>query len=304
MRRRLVGVVVILVACLALATVAGVDRTRIRGAAQLPAGVPVVGSCSTWDPDPLMQDVYFDTPEQQLTLVATPYTYPSATIKDCSQPHDGLLVSVDFSTVPPETATLSQISTGDTTCQPKTDAWLSGRGMVPFDDRRGTADIHWVPAVTVVGRSVGPDTAGRAGGAAWWGCELVTLGDEFFGPANAALPGMCIGVRLKFLTSVRVSGYTAESTPPASVPCYQAHPGQVLAFADVMSGDLSPAQVKQSCQVAASRYIGTSDPGFGKSIMIESVPGNDTLCYAEVKSNHLLKGSLLGLGNGPLPWAS
>ena len=296
---------VILVAGLVLVTAPDVDRGRIGGAAELPSGLPVSGSCTTWIPHPVGHPARAGGAVGPHSSAATQYFYPAVSIADCGRPHGGLLISIDYTTTSPETATLPQIQSQDAVCRDEATTWLAGRGLVPFDDRRGTTEIRWVPALTVVARSVGPDTASRAAGASWSGCALASLWDGFSAAAISTLPGTCLGVRLKFLTAVvAVSGYTVMTTPPSSIGCAVAHPGQVLAFAQRVSGNPSRDQENQSCQVAASRYIGTSDPGFGNSIVTEVVPGDDLVCYAEVKGSLLLDGSLLGVGDGPLPWVS
>jgi hypothetical protein len=300
----LFGIVVILVAGLVLVTPTDVDRGRIGGAAELPSGLPVPGSCTTWIPHPVGHPAMAGGTVGQHSSAATQYFYPAISVADCGRSHGGLLISIDYSTTSPETATLRQIQIQDAVCRDKATAWLAGRGLAPFDDRRGTWEIRWVPALTVVGRSVGPDPAARAAGASWSGCALASLWDGFSASATPTLPGTCLGVRLKFLTAVAVSGHAVVTTPPSSIGCAVAHPGQVLALAQTVTGNPSRDQENQSCQVAASRYIGTSDPGFGNQIVTEVVPGDDVVCYAEVKGSLLLNGSLLGVGNGPLPWAS
>jgi hypothetical protein len=302
--RRHVGVVVILVAGVVLVIAAGVQRGRVGGAARLPLGTPATGSCTAW-----IRPAHPATvggPVGGPSSAATQLSYPSTSITDCALRHRGLLISIDFSTGWPVLTTLPEIQRRDAACRDAADAWLSARGLAPFDDHRGSTAIGWVPALTVVGRAVGPDSASRAAGASWSGCVLTSLQDDFSAAANPTptMPGMCLRLRLKSLTALDVSGFTTVSTPPSEIDCNARHPGQLLAFAPTLTGDPSPAQENQSCQMAASRYTGTSDPGFGNSIVTEVVHGNDTLCYAEVTGNRLLDGSLLGVGDGPLPWAS
>jgi hypothetical protein len=301
--RRLAGVVIILVACFGLLTVEAFDRLRVGGAAGLPSGTPFIGSCTTWISDPVDHPVTAGlTDGDPSSKTGHSFFYPSASIADCGQPHGGLLISVDYSTNPPDTATLTQIDSQDSGCRDDVNGWLAGRGLVSFNDYQGSTEIGWAPAVTFAVRSVGPDTVSRAAGGAWWGCALADPREDLPAGPNPTLPGMCLGLPLQFLADLTWSDGTVESTPRSSISCDEPHPGQVLAIADGLHGDPSRAQVDQSCQVAARRYIGTSDPGFGNSIMIQVAAGEIPLCYAEAKGDHLLDGSLLGLGNRPLPW--
>jgi hypothetical protein len=302
--QRLVGVVIILVAGLLLIAVTAAGRGRIGGAAELPSGLPMPGSCTTWIPHPVGQPATTGSPAGQSISASTQYFYPAVSIADCGRPHGGLLISIDYSRSSPRTATLAQIRSQDGVCRDEANEWLGRRGLVPFDDRRGGVVIRWVPALTVVGRSIGPDAASRAAGSSWSGCALASRWDDFSAAVVPTLPGICLGVRPKFLTFVAVSGNALVTKPSSSIGCAVAHPAQVLAFARTVTGNPSRDQENQSCRAAARRYIGTSDPGFDNSIVTEVIPGGDLVCYAEAKGNFLLDGSLLGVGNGPLPWAS
>jgi hypothetical protein len=54
---------------------------------------------------------------------------------------------------------------------------------------------------------------------------------------------------------------------------------------------------------AAAHFIGTADPQYHGARAVDMIDGNYPICFIRTTDGRQLGGSLLGIGDAPLPWS-
>ena len=159
-----------------------------------------------------------------------------------------------------------------------------------------------VPETTVVG----PNERQKVAGQRWLACAY-----DF--PATA--PGSTSSLRDEF-TSGRVPGVFArcrtsvDPTYPtyAPVACNIAHPVEEFG---VLMEPATAQQQQTSCRQLVRHLTGMADPTDGGRLQIRVLvtprvadAADPIYCVLAAVGPHALKGPLLGLGSGPVPWTN
>ncbi len=167
--------------------------------------------------------------------------------------------------------------------------------MVPADLHDG---IDWSPELQVRGQAVGADLLQRAAGRDWAACVVRPQDlDVYLGSVRGALVSG---------TAPAEYGNCSPSTDSiveASVDCSHPHPVERIGWAAIPFGSVSPAQIAQSCRDFARQMFRTADPTYSGLLDIVVDSGDVSTCSAAVRGSARLDGSLIGLGNQPLPLA-
>ncbi len=299
--RRAVGGVLLLVAALiAVLATPNILGRRIAGFAspEVIAGPPAVGSC-----------VAAIAPPGSAVgpRAASPGTraLPVATIVPCRGPVIGEIISVT-----------AQNTTGVSTLQEYDDTHPSCRNQV--ETYLGTAaatillGVQWSKSIYVNAMAVGPDAHDRAAGRTWSACVMAAVGQSYTEPPTLR------------------SSWTANTLPDAfglcwaativqrgsPTPCTAAHRTQQLAFGYVpgpsdSQGSIvsapTPADLAAGCQQLAATIMEVKDPTRGGALLVTVVSDRAGApyrqCAVSVTGSRPLIGSVIGLGDGPLPLA-
>lgn len=279
------------------------------------AGEPVVGivpeppapaDCITSMADPW---VHFDDPSPQTDDV---FPYPTATFGPCTGPIVGEVVSVTVGA-----ATATEISATDYLSQisPCLIDSIAYTGSIPpvvqTSDRPGTL---WSPQLNFQYTTIGPGLAERAAGQRWSACVIGSShGSSFVGRLHDVLTdGRLPSTFGSCLTS-------ADPNYSLQVPCDRPHAAEVLGTTDLGPVGVPADDVQQACSVFAGRALRTSDPSRSGEIALQvnqsgepaaSVvrPESGQLantfleCLAVAPSGGSFNRSLIGVGDGPLPF--
>jgi hypothetical protein len=230
------------------------------------------------------------------------YGFPKADLVDCAEPHQGELITVDYAAGLPMAATDQDIRDADSGCQQDMQTRLTRQGLRPIAEYFVDGFLEWAPAVTVIGRAVGPTAGQRRAGAVWAGCAMVTLDGSVL--SGSGIPGECLsGGTPAELTILDAEGSEAVAASGLRVSCSTAHHDQIVAWLIGRGGDPNPTEVRSSCEGAVRQFSGLTDVTAGGRIRVDALGGDYPVCLATVAGPGIFTGSLIGLGGAPIPWA-
>lgn len=308
MSRRLIGVAVI---ALVFVVAIAISSTRSRKAAGQPeavpvAGAPAVGTCLT-------QSV---SGVDAITSQANQPIFPSVAVGDCSGPHHGEVVAVvdHRFAIPVDASTV--LDPYEKWCSPALDDW-TGRTSDPFEPD-WVLEYQATRQVSIV--FIGPDQRQLAAGQLWVACIAVPQ-----------VTGAYQGTSSSYERSIR-NGFARLPAPPGlsscweqpqdtydasqSTDCASGHRAEVVGhkFLTKTTSSASPESVGQerSCAQFAASVTGMADPtaggrptvGVQVAEPVDADPGRsiDAWCVISPSAaTGYLFGSLLGLGNAPVP---
>ena len=254
---------------------------------------------------------------------STGFTVPSARVQPCTGARFGEVVAVAEAqgvTRPQRLercgqAARSYLGVGTASAQPAAQAGQPGR----------TVDDPWAPSVRAGLVLAGPDQRQRAAGQDWVACVVdVTVPGGGSGPGDApdtydgSARGGYDGGRLPSAFAFCRSG--PDVIDAADIPCTQDHPVEVLAS----TFDVAPtaaATLQDTCDALAARLTRMPDPMAGgrlRTVMSSGYVAPDgtvhigadadghvslAQCLIAVVGPGSLNGTLIGLGDAPVPWA-
>ena len=302
MRRRWAGVLVVVVA-LAVVMVASLAHSRsvagVAATTSIPAA-PTAGDCVL---EPFADDDGSSGPGGVYLPLRTGV---------CAGPRYGEVVAVvpdGLTTYPAATQSAADPSTGvqDTdpflgTCTNKVAAYV---GIVPTQGTVPALFQIWYPPGVPETTVIGPSARQKAAGQTWLACSYrfpatqagsASLKSEF---TNGTVPPVFARCR----TSV-----DPNYTKYAPVACNLALPVEEFG---VEREPATAAQRQTSCQQLVHRLTGMADPTDGgrlqiRVLMTPQVPGTAApiYCVLAAVGSTALKGPLLSLGSGTVPWAN
>ena len=300
--RRWLGALVVI--GVLLAAVVGVNplTRRVAGdpAPVSVAGAPAVGDCVRTVP----------TAERGSELEES-LDYPVAGYGSCDSPIVGEVSSVDPAGAPAQRITGADYWPLSAQCA--LDA-IGYTGSIPpvVDQGAGRPGVLWIPSLSFAYLPVGPNAAQRALGQHWSACVVGTPdGTAYLGRLHRVLAGGVLPA---------VFGSCWPSTAVRSteqIPCDQPHPVELLGTSILSGTPVSVADVQAACLVYAGRVLHTADPTRQGAISVDVIGVNrtfavdrsdltyladrDVSCYAKAAAGSKFNGTLVGIGDGPLP---
>lgn len=287
----------LVVAVLAAVLLPVLQGRRVAGAATA-VSVPVAGACligvhSRWDQPP--------------TVVVNagwpPFPLTTGSVSSCGHPGAGEVLAVDYAGAWLATADEAEYQRRENgLCKPAiqqiADRLVQGRDYIW---RRGTMRIGFRPVVRLQGElafpSADPDSAQHP----WIACFAVTL------TVTGARPFVLHGHRPA--DDLGACEAAAPGTGELrATPCSTPHTAQVLGRAFLASGSPTSADYLAACREFARYITGAADPNAAGVLRIrvrqtfewQQGPGT---CLAVVNDpSRTLSGSLVDIGDGPLPW--
>ena len=302
MDRRLAGIVLLVVALVAVIAVPSVTGRRVAGSAVATVfpDPPVVGDCLQ---APFPDAVQAGVPPE-ITVTATRFG-------SCAGPIAGEVVAV----WPTESAALAAATNRRVApCYQATATFAgleSSRRSTDVPDAPPPGPVRWKPTIGFDPYHVVPGEQERRAGRSWVACLAVptghptyrgTLSDAFTTGSLPAEFGLCwAGDDIGRL--------------PVSVPCHQPHAAELLATGWIRDRVAAPTEfIDAACPALAARLMRTDDPTRGGQLQIVSdrFTGDATSnpdspltigCIVYATGSQLLSGTVIGLGDRPAPLA-
>lgn len=280
-----------LVAAIALPVLAGkpVDGAPVAAVIDPP---PAVGSCvggiTSADPGAAGR--------------ATP-SLPVATVVKCSGEVTGEIISVTAQRSAPVASTLGEYDQANPSCRSQVEKYLGTTATTVI------AGVQWNLNIDVDVTTVGPDAHDRAAGRTWSACVL-SAADQIY-PAtplhlswqSGTLPdafGLC------WAENLVQHGVPTNCTSPHRTQ--QIGYGFVTQASDTGTGivsSASPDDVAAGCRTLAATVLKVADPTRGGALTVKVVDDTSgapfVQCAVAVVGTARLTGSLIGIGNRPLP---
>ncbi len=158
------------------------------------------------------------------------------------------------------------------------------------------SSVDWQPDFSVRGQLIGANVLQRAAGRDWSACIVR--------PDNLGIYLGSVHDALDTGTSPSAYGDCSPDTNLSIlsvVSCSDPHTTERLGTALVPAGSISAAALSASCRAFAGRMLRTNDPTRGG--VLDVVVGTDdlTTCAVVLKGSGQLVGSLIGIGDRPLP---
>ncbi len=296
MDRRLAGVALVVAVLLAAITMASPNGRRVAGTADRVAlpPVPVVGSCLSGLPQHTQTGWRF----QQSG-------YVSAQTVPCIDLIDGEIVSVDNSSLPPDDLG----SEGYRRDGPLSRCYNAigqyaglsretGRATLPGD----RSDPQFYPIMPVLPLIIGPDERDREAGARWSACVVAPRdGSAYPGTMRDALAGGSLPPQFS-LCLPTADVYTEGSS------CTAPHRVEVLGYTNLVDGPQAQGSgaVDRACDEFVARITGSTALADDPDISIDGVTNDFSAlrgaCVVNVVGDRRLQGTVVGLGDRPLPW--
>jgi hypothetical protein len=296
--------VIVLVGVLLTAMLtAGPLTRRVAGhpAALAVAGAPMIGDCVTG----------FPMAERGIEVDQT-LDFPTAEFGPCDRPIVGEVSStVDRAVAPPRRITGAEYWPMSAQCALDAIGYL---GSIPpvVDQGAGRPGILWTPSVSIAYLPIGPNAAQRTLGQHWSACVVGSNdGTAYTGRLQQALSS---GVLPAVFGSCWPASYfrTARQTP-----CDQPHVVELLGTTLLGTHPVPAAEVRGACAQFAGRVMRTADPTRQGAIVVDIVGDDrgfadlpsgenylqdrDVSCYAKAAAGSRFNGTLVGIGDGPLP---
>ena len=283
-----------LVAAVALPVLAG---KPVAGApvAALIAPPPAVGSCvgDISYPDPGTAD---RTEDRAL---------PVATVIKCSGEVSGEIMSVTPRRSGPTVSTLGEYDQANPSCRSQVEEYLGTAATTVI------GGVEWNLNIDVEVTTVGPNAHDRAAGRTWSAC-VVSASNQIY-PATP--------LHLSWQTGTLPDAFGlcwAENLVQHGVPtnCTSPHRTQQIGYgfvaqtSDDGTGIVSsagPDDIVAGCRELAATVMKVSDPTRGGALTVRVVDDSSgapyVQCAVAVVGSRKLTGSLIGIGNRPLPLA-
>jgi hypothetical protein len=302
MDRRVTGIVVLVLALIAIVVLPSISGRRVPGTAValVFADPPAVGDCSRPLPSGSV-DNSGSAPEVSAAAM---------TFGPCSGAIGGEVVGV-WPTPAAALADQSGSSRGGVCYRQAADfAGLRafGRTTDAFGDPFDGA-VYWKPTIGFDPVNIVPDPVAAAGGQTWVACLAVpTKASSYLGTLrNAYVSG-----RLPDAFGLCWDNDDLDKEVQL-LPCDQPHPAELLATGWVPNrSKILNSQIDASCRTAAGRIMRSADPSRQGAVSIVadlvSKDGAQTPdaplsvnCFATAVSPRKLSGSVVGVADGPLP---
>ncbi len=313
MNNRRIGLIVVLVGLLvAIGLPAAIGRT-ISGTAQAVSvpGPPRVGDCV---------GRRFDVDRYLVTSDPAKYGYPELVPGACSRAHYG---EVTFVIAQPAAVKVEEIPGGDgysiqdenvDACRSAAGAYLGRDASEP-----GVLFGFWSAGLYPPFIPMTPNALQRATGQHWLACTVYLTNQSdvdarsMVGYEGSVRNAWSTGVGRDYLGACPDEADWKEMT---SIDCLQPHHGEVFGITglprDVPRRVLTASCAKLVAQITRTDVMRTGQltvdvqatDNDGRTVTGATVPRNTTVqCGVLTSGHHLLKGSLLAIGNEPIPWA-
>jgi hypothetical protein len=278
LERRYYGYFLLAVALLATLCVPGLVGRRLVGSAvAAPAAPPpTVGQCRD----------QIQRPEDLDRLTGT-------ALVPCERPHSAEVVSIgEFAAdqAYPETAEPDALMAPKRACAQQAYQFV-GLAAVPATDASDPSTVpHMTPQLSP--EVVVPTRHQWKSGQRWYACQIRPAGNDLpIGYLGTARMAAVDGIPAPFARCAQVIGGPA-------VPCQEPHYAEQLSAAVPIHGG-----VPLDCPMVAARIIGSPDPSFGSALSLTAwqASGGRVACWATSTTGVPFVGTLIGLGDNPLP---
>lgn len=235
----------------------------------------------------------------------------------CGDSHQGEIVRIAMDVGEFPVTTLSGVAVPDlAACRDAAYPYLGMRSPTEAGDRSNLLGPWSPPSIGSYG-FVRPDSLQRRAGQRWVACVLSSPQGEVRGSAREIYAGPARE------NPFAVCSPGTNVLLDLAVPCRRPHPMEILGWrsADESAGGQRP--LDQSCAELAGRVTGMADPTAAGALRVAAVvihydsqgilrPGfapaphselGRAACTVSAAGTRVLDGSLVGLGDGPLPWA-
>ena len=311
MNRQMLGLLV-LSAGIAILIASGANGSPIPGSpiAVQVARAPTAGTCVSSITPSRATALAPPSPDDQDVGDNGPVTYPAAKVSSCGGAVVGEVMSVDQSRHDFARETVGSYQAANSSCEIEQVLYVGS--IAPFDTNE--PGVIWLADVSMDSFVIGPDSEQRAVGQTWTAC-VVTTGDGalYRGRLKGALSAGTLPAQ--FATCWRSWKQTdASRADDRPVSCALAHSIELLALTQITDARVTPAQVQTSCLKMASRAMRVNDPTYagridvrayvqdGTSMRPETAHSGDGIaCVASLSKPKQLVGTLIGLGDKPLP---
>lgn len=318
--RQRAGLVLICVVLVGLAVVAGLRPHQVAGAGQAAPvpGPPTVGDCVSLDA--LLDDA------DGTAIAGTVPAYPTREIGACTGLRYGEVTYVI--PAPQPTAVKSDGVNGSSyvddpnhdTCAIKAAQYVGTTTTQPMQR-------FWYTFLQTQTSLSSPSPRQKAAGQKWTAC-LVTLRP----PSSISGDPDPDPEQPRYKSTIRNAMHTGEQRDQLSscsaaadwngdpdISCQQPHAQELLAFGDIGDQPVARVQLETTCQQVVRQLTAMSDPTADGKLAIQThvqgttgtaittiqVPAHASLaCRVVTVGNRKLRGSLLALGESPVPWVS
>ena len=239
---------------------------------------------------------------------------------DCSLPHVGEVVAFRLLTTPASAVSSSASSSAALSAQPSVAAttpattevnsdgeWCgdvaSGyRAHVTFKVRDVSGAGFWKPATGQRFLAILSAPSVFEPSTRWAACAIISPGiQEYLGSYVSSLADSP--------TPAPFGVCRQSDENPLPISCLEPH--RVQEFATAMVGGQVPASLVVACGELIARMTGLPDGTAGGALRVAVVPGGtgtderdiSVSCRLEVVGDRTLRATLIGVENGPLPWA-
>ena len=314
MHRQRVGLIVICSAVLLVAVITGLRPDRVAGVAQATAvaGPPAVGECVV---DPLPKPQLGVTAPVLANSGGTVPVYPAQQIQPCTGARYGEITAVIAAPKP-------TVVTGDDTDGRFLNDPNEGSCSEPAQRYLGTTteptQSFWQGRILQFSVALSrPSTRQEAAGQRWAAC-IVTLpaSDQVSAPPRygSSLRDAVHTGRYRDQLGDCISNFDWDG---GLISCTQLHLLEVMGWGDSGDHPVTGAQLESSCQQLVRQLTAMPDPTAGGALSIQigakegnriairpsQVPAHSAVSCGVTTANRELRGSLLGLGRQPIPWA-
>lgn len=327
---RVRGLALIGAALLVVAVISGTaDRTLPGAPVAVPVPAPaVVGDCVGQPIDPSW---IVAATSAEVAGVST-YSYPQLGVAPCVGTRYGEVTAVIARPVKPVVTTTKDGTNTSTTVEDSNLDTCRVAGYRYFGIPMSGTDpapllANWYPRITAaIGTAaVSPSTRQQAAGQRWLACT-VYLPNQYGAIASAAEQQRYDGTLRDALFTGRARDRTGTCVPKndwsggqdSEALCSSQHRGEVIADSPHFLGHATTrAELQNTCNQVIRRLTGISDvsrvglvarlavrDSDGKLVTATTVPSESTAqCGVTVAGSRALVGSLLAIGNAPIPWA-
>lgn len=292
MDRRVVGIVTLLIGLLAVALLPGLNGRGTVGTAQRVA-VPLIGECVLVGPpaDPGADGT------SSAGSAADPMLRLSAVLGDCADPAAARVIASRPESLLASASAQDYSSTRAAFCS---EAVETARGRAApgtgFVWQRRDVQIGVRPQVLLDAElAVSPQVVG---GPRWTVCYASDEAGRPVPVVDAESPIDALG-----------SCFRDDAVGvPSPIGCSLPHTSQLLGTAGQIAGYPTPTDYRLACRDFAAVTIGVPDATAGAALQLLSVErtspqgGQGECRISVVDENRTLSGSLIGLGDRPLPW--
>jgi hypothetical protein len=264
------------------------------------SGVPVIGDCVS----------AITAPEHSTELEET-IDFPAAEYGPCNGPIVGEVSSVDETAAPDRRITGADYWPLSAQCALNA---IGYTGSIPpvVDQGAGRPGILWKPSVSITYTPIGPNAAQRALGQRWSACVVGSIdATPYLGRLQQALTN---GVLPAAFGSCWPASYFRTAR---QIPCDQPHVVELLGSTQVGTDPVATNDLRAACTQYAGRVLRSADPtrqgavsldivGDGRAFSALPRPDGvlqDSLvsCFARASVGSRFNGSLVGIGEAPLP---